>query len=472
MYGYITRLKQEGSESTVPIEIRADFQGGRLKGWRETAEGIHLDVDTLTTPTGPSPWFYFLISGVEGRTVTFHTPGIDLAEAPVALSYDRFHWIPPTEVTPPERFSHHFGENDAIVSLTPPYTPGMLYEFTLWARRSPHVRIEYFDQVYGVTAITISEFEQTEGKPIVWIASGAFPLGAAASWAAEGIVRFLLSSDPTAQRLREDFCFKILVVPDPSGVDSSTDSKVQELISTRVAADQEAGKEIAAFISLQGRTFGDGDTITACAHVEGSGQAPGRALELPTVASHLPWYRVAETLSEESWPTALSLSGGSAQAPYRIQITTGWYYPPHLFAGTPARKSQFDLIQEGELLCRALDAAREEAPAPHEPERLPALVSPSMVPSGEDATVSVWLAETTPRGATECVVCVRGDAFKIPLQATKENSADTQSLPRFTGTVRADQIGGALSVTVERNGIIREMPLAERNGRPSDMSLF
>ncbi len=450
----------------MAIEIRSDFSGGRLKGWKERSGDIHLDIDTLETPAGPAPWFYFLISGVRGQTLSFHAPAIDASRAPIAVSYDRFHWLPVTEVVE-GGFRHHFREDDAIISLTPPYTPGMLYEFTLWARRSPHARIEYLDKVYGVTAVTISEFDQPEGRPVIWITAGAFPLGAAASWVAEGIARFLISTDPVARRLRQRHTFKILPVPNPGG---TPDASAEQLITDAIAADRETGETIAALVSLDGRTYDDGDWLALGSGRTEAGVSPSESTSL-NLATYLPWYQENQTFDSQAWPAPFA----RAQRPDtedRAQINTGWFYPAHLVGQGRARKSQFDLLQEGELLCRALDFAFDPDGDRGEIDALPALVAPSLRRVGQEGVVSLWLAAERPAILSECVVSVVGDGFKVPLRPQDESTEESGRLRGYAGTVDAEQIEGVLSVSVERSGAIREMPLAERSSRPSDMSLY
>lgn len=445
----------------MDFEILADFEGGSLTGWREGPDGIELDVPSVQPSV--QPWFYFLVSGVRGRRLTFRTPGLDVGQAPVAISYDRFHWIAPSDGTSADSFTHRFEQEDATVSLTPPYTPGMLYEFSLWARRSPHVRIDYLDHVYGVTGITISEFEQTEHKPAVWVTAGHFPLGAAASWVAEGIVRFLLSTDPAARRLRQSLCFHVFIVPDPKGAQEGEASAAQRLITDAIQEGHRTSNPVAALVSLQGQSFGHRSTINASA--EGLGR-------------FVPWYTVdADSTREDDWLLSLELGNGLDGDPVRrLRLQTAWFYPPELFGAQqpsgaqPFRKSQFDLIQEGELLCRALDAALHPDQASADPLALPALLAPRVERSEEGARVSVWLAAPTSSGQ-EMTLTLHGEDFACDLTPEAE-ATTTFQYTRYVAAIDASEVSKVQSITVERDGARREMPLAERRYRPSDLSLY
>src|SRR5690606_23720077 len=102
--------------------------------------------------------------------------------------------------------------------------------------------------------------------------------------------------DPTAKRLRERVCFRALIVSDSDAVDASQEPHAERVIADAIAADQQAGSDLMAVVSMEGRTFGDGDSIVA------------EAISLPTVSDFLPWYTTVDTLQEASWPAALGLA--------------------------------------------------------------------------------------------------------------------------------------------------------------------
>lgn len=447
----------------MPIEIIAEFEGGRLGRWRADGDTIHLHPGPEAGDEHLGDWFYFLVMGAKDRELTFIVDGVDLAAAPVAVSYDRFAWIPPDERVGKTGFRHRFLRDDAVISLTPPYTPGMLYEFTLWARRSPHARIEYLDQVYGVTGITISEMEQTEGKPSIWVTAGAFPLGAAASWVAEGLVRFLLSQDPAARALRRDFTFRIFPVPEPYGVQGQEGgglSKGRAALARALTAEAAAGRPIAALVSIQGRTYGPAGTIRA-------GGAGWDGAAARSVARHAPWYTLAGEPAPGDWFLQLDAPAESL----RLQIETGWFYPEGLLAGGLVQRSQFDLIQEGELLCRAL-APLAGVDLGSEASALPPLLGPRLIRrAAGGAAVRVWLPpEEGGEGRNGLHVAVVGEGFMQPMDpAPAEEQAGTFRL--FTAELPPGLEERAQAIAVERPGARRLVPLAERESRPSDMSL-
>ena len=57
-----------------------------------------------------------------------------------------------------------------------------------------------------------------EKKKVIWLMARQHSWETGTSWVAEGALRFLLSSDPQAVRLRDNFVFKIFPMADPDGV--------------------------------------------------------------------------------------------------------------------------------------------------------------------------------------------------------------------------------------------------------------
>ena len=71
----------------------------------------------------------------------------------------------------------------------------------------------------GHVALTVTNPKVSdEKKKVIWLMARQHSWETGTSWVAEGVLRFLLSSDPQAVRLRDNFVFKIFPMADPDGV--------------------------------------------------------------------------------------------------------------------------------------------------------------------------------------------------------------------------------------------------------------
>ena len=347
----------------MSIAIDWKFPSGSLGNWEEKNGCILLE------PQGGAeqPWFYFLISGVAGREVSFSVPALAGQQHwPISVSYDRIDWVPVDEMGPGPTFKHRFTSNFAIVSLAPPYTNGMLWDLLAWAQRSPHLDI----QTLGTTTpgleplqlLTISDMGITQDKPAVWLIAREQPIEDGASWLAEGMIRFLISTDATAEKLRQEYVFKVVPLMDFLGVYKSTltascnwtdtnddtDESPAALIKKLIANDYLSSAGIALALSLRAHTCGTAGKCT----VSTSTTLPQTCQQ--AVAELLPWYTF-----EECGTQAINTFFTHIRTAYPDvmmgEVTTSWFYKEQSIGNSSAaRKGQYDLLQEGELLLRAI----------------------------------------------------------------------------------------------------------------------
>ncbi len=453
----------------MPIAIYSKFESGSLQEWHAEDGVICL------TPAGgdESPWFYFLISFVAGQEVTFRVPALaGKAGWPVSISYDRLDWVPADRIGEGPVFRHRFRADDALVSLTPPYTNGMLYDLTLWAQRSPHAGIEYLSNEAPpgsepLTCITISEMGDSAGKPSVWLIAREQPAEAAASWLAEGAVRFLLSPDPLAQALRRRYVFKIIPMLDIMGVHAgNTEASLQwgrmaeadtpdptGLLSRLLVKDSIGGGPVALVLSLRSRLWGEANRCAI------SGR-PGGEAWLPQARELLPWYMWQETPAA---PGALGQHLATICPGVSVgEVETSWYYSRRSVGGPDdVRKSQYDLLQEGECLLRALAGYLQM-------ERvagLPPLLGPRLAGDGESASATVFSP-----AAEAGQVYLAGPGYEKALAPA--GALAPGGYMRYTLTVPAAEAVHAEYITLKSDRGFRRITLAERQSRQCDASLL
>jgi hypothetical protein len=106
------------------------------------------------------------------------------------------------------------------IAHTEPYTKRNLD--ALLVGPSPYFRTESIGKTFrgrDLPLLTITDAAVPEaGKRVVWLVARQHAWETGTSWMADGAVRFLLSSDPEAARLRRTTIFKVLPMFDPDGV--------------------------------------------------------------------------------------------------------------------------------------------------------------------------------------------------------------------------------------------------------------
>ena len=108
------------------------------------------------------------------------------------------------------------------IAHVPPYTTTDLARLLKILHRSPFLHQAVIGRTAGgrnLLLLTITNPATPEAnKKVVWLMARQHAWEAGTSWVAEGAIRFLLSSDPEAARLRDEVVFKIFPMADPDGV--------------------------------------------------------------------------------------------------------------------------------------------------------------------------------------------------------------------------------------------------------------
>jgi len=223
--------------------IHTDFEGGSLGRVERPAENhFRCAVKGEADQDGrnrQANWYYFRLDGAAGRDVT-----IDLVDLVGEYNYrSGTHAV--TNDTHPvysydQRSWHHFeriewDEREIRLRLrfrpergrvwiahVPPYTNRDLARLLDGFRGHQHLKRE----VAGRTArgrevllLTVTNpAVAAAGKKVAWMMFRQHSWETGSSWVAEGALRYLLSADPAAQRLRDEVIFRIFPLADPDGV--------------------------------------------------------------------------------------------------------------------------------------------------------------------------------------------------------------------------------------------------------------
>ena len=178
-------------------------------------------VDTLLEPS--SRWFYFLMTGTKGRTITLKF--IDTDPWAPMYSYDNKEWFrydPDKEMIAKYTAKKKYDRDSVWVAYYIPYTNAHLDEMMDEWQYRDGVRIYSIGKSYQgrdmkmmmVTNHNIPD----KGKKRIYIHARVHPSETPCSWCLEGLIEELLSSTPFARSLRDNAIFYILPFNNPDGV--------------------------------------------------------------------------------------------------------------------------------------------------------------------------------------------------------------------------------------------------------------
>jgi Zinc carboxypeptidase/Cytosolic carboxypeptidase N-terminal domain len=225
------------------VTFTTDFEGGSLgKVIRVTDTYTRCillgEVDQLGRNRQVS-WYYFRIDGAADSELTIDFT--DLAgeynfrpgnhaitpDTPPVYSDDNQHWTHVakenwTAVAGSMRLRIKPAHPRLWIAHVAPYTIqhlARLLESIKGAPELEHRAIGKSVQGRDIPMLTItSPGHGQEQKKVVWLMFRQHSWEAGSSWVGEGAIRFLLSSDPIAARIRKETIFKILPMQDPDGV--------------------------------------------------------------------------------------------------------------------------------------------------------------------------------------------------------------------------------------------------------------
>jgi hypothetical protein len=227
------------------LKVVSDFEGGSIGECKAVGEN-HLEcgVKGETDQDGrnrQASWYYFRLEGGAGTEVTIDL--VDLAgeynykpnkgsisdKTPPWVSSDRKQWAsvaPETLEYDPEQPRLRIKvtpEKDPVwIAHVPPYTTEDLDRLMKAAEGSRYMEKEVIGKTVGGRDLLLLTFTspsgETDQKKVVWLMFRQHAWEAGSSWAAEGAIRFLLSEEDAATKVRHTGIIKILPMCDPDGV--------------------------------------------------------------------------------------------------------------------------------------------------------------------------------------------------------------------------------------------------------------
>lgn len=224
------------------ITFNKAFEGGSLGKIEKLAgETFRCFVEGQHDERGrnrQANWYYFRMDHVKDRDLTVTLTDVvgEYNDRPGAcpmsedivpvFSYDNSHWENFTDMKwdnqKKEATLRIRPSSDSIwIAHVPPYTTSRLNHLLTELRPSPHARVEVIGRtVLGrdLHVVTVTNFEKPDaGKKTVWLIARQHAWEAGTSFVMEGALRFAVSNNPNAGRLRDAIVFKFTPMMDPDG---------------------------------------------------------------------------------------------------------------------------------------------------------------------------------------------------------------------------------------------------------------
>ncbi|MFB3787650.1 MAG: M14-type cytosolic carboxypeptidase [bacterium] len=391
-------LTQPGNESAAPpankpapsVQITWNFDNGALGAWETNAAG---EIQLTHSPGSGGLWYYFQIDGAANQTRTFvfenarkDSYGHSLLPS---ISYDQEHWAyikdrliepHPTDLDRVRfRFTHTFAADRAWIAYTPPYPNPRLDALVKRTASYPQCRVEILGEA-PLSNLPIPIFILTDpetpdvNKKYALILSREEGHETASSWLAEGMVRFLLSSDPVAAALLRAGVFLIAPLFDRDAVaagyavhplakngpgvywtetwpESTYSFFEQRQLKRFLQGWKDGEKRVDFSFRIHSQSWNEDQARREHA-AEANIPLQDRIFTEGLGRTYMPWYRVPERLLQDTrfskyvldlFPGAVT---GLLQSDYLYSNDFGLNF--HLY------KTPDDLLTEGELMLRAL----------------------------------------------------------------------------------------------------------------------
>lgn len=183
-------------------------------------------------------WFYFRMDDVANRALTLRLAAFR-GEYNHRPSTPAGPWFRPVFSVDGENWKHfdaaswdaekaeltlqlRVAANTVWIAHIPPYPHSRVLGLIDEVKRSPHARAEVIGQsVLGreLHLVTVTNFARPEdGKKVVWLQARQHAWECGTSFLVEGALRFVISDDPAAVRLRDQTIFKFVPMINPDSV--------------------------------------------------------------------------------------------------------------------------------------------------------------------------------------------------------------------------------------------------------------
>ena len=232
---------QHGADD--PVTIRWNFEGGNLAKAEQTGpDSFRCHLSGQVDQDGrnrQASWYYFRADHTKNRSLTFtltdltgeynYQPnnGAVTKNTPPFYSQDHIHWKTVEELNYDEvkhelTFRLRVASDQLWIAHVPPYTLENFNQLTRDLANHSDVRLETVGKsVEGrdIPLITIAGSpDRGKEKKVIWLMFRQHAWESGSSWTGEGLMRFVISSDPVAERIRRETTLKILPMCDPDGV--------------------------------------------------------------------------------------------------------------------------------------------------------------------------------------------------------------------------------------------------------------
>ncbi|MCC7495475.1 MAG: hypothetical protein IT204_24205 [Fimbriimonadaceae bacterium] len=218
------------------VKLSADFPNGALGAVKEVGdEEFYLYTVPPGRPRPPFLWFHFRVDGCRDKEVTFHLNPAPFSRETTAgngtrlpvLSYDGDRWEGVTPTTWNDdgttlTWTCRFTSEPAWIASFYPYTAAQVDRFVEAQRGHPAFAVEVLGptregrelRCYRITDPQVAE----AGKQALIFTTLQHDLETTGAHALEGLLRFWLSEDPRAQRLRRQFVLYAVPQMNPDGI--------------------------------------------------------------------------------------------------------------------------------------------------------------------------------------------------------------------------------------------------------------
>lgn len=227
----------------LAVTLSSSFEGGNIRDVRHLGPAhLRIDIPGESDQDGrnrQANWYYFRLDHVKGKALTLElanlageynyrpNKGAVTADTPPYFSDDNLIWRPVTDFTydpdTPKLILRLTPKHDRIwIAHIPPYTNAHLTRLHRDIGRHPAFRETIIGRTPGARPMrqwTITDPDPPAApRKVIWLMARQHSWEASTSWVAEGAVRFLLSSDPEAVKIRRTSVIHVLPMCDPDGV--------------------------------------------------------------------------------------------------------------------------------------------------------------------------------------------------------------------------------------------------------------
>lgn len=273
------------------LKIVTDIEGGNVCNVRRTSENsFSLDMKVETPSDFEYPdhhcyWFFFKVVGAKGRQLRFaflncdwmrshwryYKPLFSYAEDPNSLQGVEWHKIDNTKLTWDSfSFKQHFESDIVWVALRYPYNYSRLKNYLSKIKNSRYVEIENIGdtgQGNSIPAVVVTDGNgRSTQKKGVLVYAREHGVEQDGSWVTEGMIDFLLSKDPVAERIRKSLVFIIvpMISPDSAISGRAVDPHTGKCVVVELAKNPMDSVEASLLHNRVKKLMADGIPLDIC----------------------------------------------------------------------------------------------------------------------------------------------------------------------------------------------------------------